>query len=51
MLKVLIADDEKKVCRLIQMLCDWEKLDMELVGIAYNGIRRLRCWRNESRTS
>lgn len=41
MLKVLIADDEKKVCRLIQMLCDWEKLDMELVGIAYNGIQAL----------
>jgi len=37
-LKVLIADDESKVCRLIQMLCDWEKLDMELVGTAYNGL-------------
>ncbi|MDO5136552.1 MAG: response regulator [Eubacteriales bacterium] len=41
MLKVLIADDEKKVCRLIQMLCDWKKLDMELVGAAYNGIQAL----------
>ena len=41
MLKVLIADDESKVCRLIQMLCDWQKLDMELVGTAYNGIQAL----------
>lgn len=41
MLKVLIADDEKKVCRLIQMLCDWKKLDMELVGTAYNGIQAM----------
>lgn len=41
MLKVLIADDEKKVCRLIQMLCDWKKLNMELVGTAYNGIQAM----------
>ena len=41
MLKVLIADDESKVCRLIQMLCDWEELDMELVGIAYSGVEAL----------
>lgn len=41
MLKVLIADDESKVCRLIQMLCDWEKLDMELAGTAYNGLQAL----------
>ena len=37
MLKVLIADDEKKVCRLITMLCDWDALGMELAGIAYDG--------------
>lgn len=41
MLKVLIADDESKVCRLIQMLCDWQQLGMELVGIAYNGLQAL----------
>ena len=32
MLKVLIADDEKKICRLIQMLVNWDELDMQLVG-------------------
>ena len=41
MLKVLIADDEKKVCKLIAMLCDWEKLGIEIAGFAYNGIEAL----------
>ena len=41
MLKVLIADDEKKVCKLIQMLCDWKALGMELAGCAYNGLEAL----------
>ena len=33
MLKVLIADDESKVCQLIEKLVDWDALDME-VGAA-----------------
>lgn len=37
MIKVLIADDEKKICRLIKMLCDWEKLGMEIIGYVHNG--------------
>lgn len=37
MWKVVIADDEVRICRLIQALIDWEKLDMELVGVASNG--------------
>lgn len=37
MIKVLIADDEKKICRLISMLCDWESLGMEIVGFVHNG--------------
>jgi len=41
MLKVLIADDEKLICRLIQALADWEALGMEVVGIAENGIEAL----------
>ena len=41
MLKVLIADDEKKICRLIQMLVNWDELDMQLVGVANNGIDAL----------
>ncbi len=41
MLKVIIADDEARVCRLIQMLVDWEALDMKVVGTAANGIEAL----------
>lgn len=41
MLKVLIADDEDKVCRLIMNLVDWESLDMQVVAIAENGIEAL----------
>ena len=37
MLKVLIADDEKKLCRLIEMLCDWDSLGMEIIGFTHNG--------------
>lgn len=37
MVKVLIADDEKKICRLIDMLCDWESLGMEICGYAHSG--------------
>ena len=38
MIKVLIADDEKKICRLIDMLCDWESLGMELIGYVHSGL-------------
>ncbi|MDO4276289.1 MAG: response regulator [Eubacteriales bacterium] len=38
MLKVLIADDEIKVCRLIQCLIDWKSLGMEIVGVADDGM-------------
>ena len=41
MLKVMIADDEKLVCRLVQALADWEALGMEVVGTAENGIEAL----------
>lgn len=41
MLKVLIADDEEKICQLIQKLIDWESLEMEVIGIARNGIEAL----------
>lgn len=41
MLKVIIADDEARVCSLIRMLIDWEALDMELAGIASNGLEAL----------
>ena len=41
MLKVIIADDEERVCRLIHMLIDWQALNMELAGTASNGLEAL----------
>lgn len=41
MIKVLIADDEKLICRLVQALADWETLGMEVVGTAENGLEAL----------
>jgi len=41
MLKVVIADDEARVCRLVQMLADWDALGMEVAGIASNGFEAL----------
>lgn len=31
MLKVIIADDERLICRLVQTLADWDSLGMEVV--------------------
>jgi two-component system, response regulator YesN len=36
--KVVVLDDEEKVCRLILQLVDWHSMGMEVVGTAYNGI-------------
>ena len=41
MLKVIIADDEERVCRLVQMLVDWDALGMEVAGAASNGLEAL----------
>lgn len=41
MIRVIIADDEEKVCRLIDHLIDWTELNMELAGVAMNGIEAL----------
>lgn len=38
MLKVMIADDEEHICRLIRALVDWDALQMEIAGTASNGI-------------
>ncbi len=40
-LKVVIADDEARICKLIQILADWDALGMEVVGVAANGIEAL----------
>lgn len=47
MFKIVIADDEVKVCRLIQNVIDWKSLDAEIVGIAHDGIRALEIIQNE----
>lgn len=41
MLKVIVADDEKRICRLICMLADWASLGMEVVATASNGLEAL----------
>lgn len=41
MLKVLIIDDEEKVCRLIQCLIDWESLGLHIAGICHDGLLAL----------
>lgn len=38
MLQVLIVDDEEKVCTLIQYLVDWEKMGLQVVGVANDGV-------------
>ena len=38
MLKVLLADDEKKVCQLIVNLVGWEELGFEIIGVVNDGI-------------
>jgi two-component system response regulator YesN len=37
MLRVLIADDEERICQLILALGEWQKLGLEVVGTAQNG--------------
>lgn len=38
MLKVLIADDEEKICQLIEKLIDWEALGLKVAAVASNGV-------------
>ena len=41
-MRVLIVDDEIKVCNLIQNLVDWQALGLEIVGVANDGEAALR---------
>jgi len=41
MIKVIIADDEENVCKLIRGLIYWKSLDMEIMGVAHNGVEAL----------
>ncbi|MGL5435650.1 MAG: response regulator [Lachnospiraceae bacterium] len=36
-LRIVIADDEPKVCIVVQKCVHWEELNLELVGIAHDG--------------
>lgn len=36
--KVVIADDEERICRLIEALVDWEGLGLEIAAVAHNGV-------------
>ena len=40
-IRVIIADDEPRICRLILSLIKWDKLGMEVVGTAHNGVEAL----------
>lgn len=42
MLKILIVDDEQKVCWLIEQKIQWSELKAECVGVASNGVDALR---------
>ncbi|MDC7124146.1 MAG: response regulator, partial [Spirochaetales bacterium] len=37
MLKLLIVDDEKKVCQLIEYILDWKNLGISIIGTANDG--------------
>ena len=37
MLKTIIMDDEPRICELIKGLVDWDRLGIEISGIAYDG--------------
>ena len=41
MVKLVVADDEERVCRLIVALGNWEELGIKVVGTAANGIQAL----------
>lgn len=38
MQKVVIADDEERICRLIEALVDWEGIGLALAAVAHNGV-------------
>lgn len=48
MIRVIIADDEARVCKLINKLIDWDKLGMRIVGTASNGIEALELIEKEN---
>lgn len=47
MIKLVIADDEERVCRLIDALGDWDGLGIKVAGIAHNGVEALELLNKE----
>jgi len=47
-MKVLVADDEERVCALICALIDWQRLGLTLCGKAYDGLSALELIKAES---
>lgn len=45
MYKVLIADDEVKVCRLIENVINWEALGLQVIGVVNDGAAALQAIR------
>lgn len=41
MIQVVIADDEMRICQLIEALVDWKSLGMSVAGTAANGLEAL----------
>ena len=41
MIQVVIADDEMRICQLIEALVDWKSLGMRVTGTAANGLEAL----------
>lgn len=48
MIKVVIADDEKHIGRLIETLVPWEEMGMKPVGFAANGLEALELLKKEN---
>lgn len=47
MIRVIIVDDETRICKLIMNLIQWDELGMEIVGIAHNGVDALELVRTK----
>lgn len=47
MIKVLIADDELRICELIFRLIDWESLGMSVIAVAHDSRETIKIIKNE----
>lgn len=48
MIRIIVADDEPKICQLICQLINWDELGMSLIGTASNGRDALRLIETEN---